>query len=132
MDAVPKVNPSSVSPDKAHPLNKSQTIEGDGAVTSEYRKVKQTSTNQSSNKTTNERESAIVWKPDSGRNGKGDLRNTLTEDQTTTFTFGGGNGGAWQLPTQQAKKNAQRQRKQDATGGVKDGGAADSSRAEKK
>ena len=100
MDAVLKANPSSVSPDKAHPLNKSQTTEGDGAVTSEYQKVKQTSTNQSSNKTTNERESAMV-QPDSGRNGKGDLRNSLTEDQTTTFTFGGGNGGEWQLSTRQ-------------------------------
>jgi hypothetical protein len=120
MDAVLKVNP----------LIKSQIIEGGGVVTTLNQKVKQTSTNQSPNKTTSDRESAIVQKPDSGRNGKGNLRNSPTEDQTATFTFGGGNGGAWQLPTQQAKKKTQRQRRQDGTGGLKDGGTADSGLAE--
>ena len=86
MGAVLEVIPSSVSPAMAHPLITSQTIEGDGAVTSEHQKAKQTTTNQSANKTTNGRKSAIVQQPDSGRNGKGDLRNSLTEHQAAIFT----------------------------------------------
>ena len=83
MGAVLGVIPSGVSPTKAHPLINSQTIEGDGTVASEHQKVKQTPTNQSSNKTTNESESAIVQQPGSGRNDKGDLRITTPKIQKT-------------------------------------------------